>query len=164
MREYPDLDLDTKDPDSEVGWRLQRAGWAVMLLVMILAVAGVFGTGLFSRAHVRGEGFEVSYPRFQRMTATNDLVVTVPVSQADRTQIGIHGDHIRSFEISNLTPQSESSMATRDGLFFTFRSVPGRPLVITFRMHASDGTFGSVSGAVSVKGRGRVEFRQVVWP
>jgi hypothetical protein len=164
MREHPDLELENANPDNPVTWVLQRAGWVGMLLLIVAAIAGIFGTGLFERARIEREGFNVSYSRFQRTTVTKLLEVTVRESRAEVTRIWIDGDYSRRVQIGDITPEPESSTSTGESILYTFRSVPGQPFVVTFQVRVSDGSFGPLSGSVGLEGRGQVDFLQFIWP
>jgi hypothetical protein len=60
-------------------WKLQRIGWAVMVLLILAAVLGLFGRGILSRAVVtdaQGQ-LSVEYSRFARFQAPVELVVRI---------------------------------------------------------------------------------------
>lgn len=63
-----------------IEWRLQQLGWAVMALIVVLALLGVFSTGPLSwSSTTAADGtVEVQYQRFVRNGGDNTLFAAHP--------------------------------------------------------------------------------------
>ena len=68
-------------------WALQRIGWAVMALVVLVGLVGLFGTGPLSRATAGEEEaplFVEEYERFARFMLPTTLRVRLdPMGQGE---------------------------------------------------------------------------------
>src|SRR4051812_33932540 len=72
-----DLEISHEMPFHEQMWRLQRIGWALMGALMLIALLGFLGPGVFARttAGERGAPLQVEYERFAR--AANSYLMRV---------------------------------------------------------------------------------------
>jgi hypothetical protein len=77
-------------------WRLQRIGWGLLALFLLLALGGLFGDGPLSHSRDASAAGSVEYERFVRDGLATELIVT-PASAA--------GSSV----------QSADTAATRDG-------------------------------------------------
>jgi hypothetical protein len=55
------------------GWIVQRVGWGILFIILIAAILGVFGTGIFSDEHVIGKEGSIHFERFARFEAPMEL-------------------------------------------------------------------------------------------
>src|SRR5687768_18123879 len=60
-------------------WKIQRVGWAALLVFLGAAAAGVFGSGPLSPTEVSSEGgaLTVEYQRFVRHRSPNEIAVRI---------------------------------------------------------------------------------------
>ena len=156
------LQLDDNERRQLVHWRVERVGWVCMLLLVIAALAGVFGSGLFSEAEVAGEGVRVKYSRFTRVTKAVALDITLE-HPTENTTLAISREYLQSFEVSGILPQPVSSRTTREQHVFSFAIVPGEPLHVTVQLTPSEGAFGFRNGRIGTPA-GVADFWQFVWP
>jgi hypothetical protein len=143
-------------------WRAQRVGWVCMLLVVLAALAGVFGSGLFSEAEVAGEGVRVKYSRFVRVTTPVALDITLEHPTENAT-LSISREYLQSFEVNGILPQPVSSRTTREQHVFSFATIPGEPLHVTVQLTPRESAFGLRNARVSTPA-GAAGFWQFVWP
>uniref|UniRef100_A0A1I7YW47 CinA domain-containing protein n=1 Tax=Steinernema glaseri TaxID=37863 RepID=A0A1I7YW47_9BILA len=60
-------------------WRFERVGWYLLVIVVLLALAGLFGNGPLSDAEVVSQDgrVKVEYQRLSRSGTTDNLYITV---------------------------------------------------------------------------------------
>ncbi len=66
-------------------WKLERAGWVALSLVVAITLLGVFGAGPLSQTHAQTPGgdLDIRYQRFERNGAASQLQVKAkPVATA----------------------------------------------------------------------------------
>lgn len=164
MTQPSDLELKDEIHAAELEWTVQRAGWVAMLLLVVCALLGLFGTGPVDRAHIKGDAMEVTYSRFLRTSTSAGLDLTLPASRTDATGIWLDRPYTRHFEITSVTPQPQSATSSKDRLLYVFRTVPGQPLAVTFHLRVSEGAVGILSATVGVDGGAQTHFSQFIWP
>lgn len=128
-------------------WQVQRTGWALMALMILLALAGVFGSGPAS--HVRiGEPPEatISYERFARYATSTRLSIVAPrASPAEPLRLQIDTSFLEGYSIESITPRPHSMRAGSGRHLFEFE-LDDPQATITLRLRpdrlgSSVGTF-----------------------
>lgn len=158
-------------------WSIQRAAWAVMVLVLVAAAFGVFGRGAVSRATLRADGLVVSYERFARHGASEQLTVTVmpqepraapaPAAELgqsrDRVRIWLSRQFVDDIEMVGVSPEVESSSASSERVTYEFLPPTAtQPTVITFSFRPEG--YWRKRLRVGVEGGPTVEARRFVYP
>jgi hypothetical protein len=121
-------------------WTVQRIGWVALLVIVLLAAAGLCGSvGPLNSAGAGEEGGPVraTYARFVRHSAPTILEVEVgreAIAQG-KARIWIDSAYLGSFEIASITPEPESVEIAPDRLTYEFPVGEGDgPFRIAFRM------------------------------
>lgn len=103
-------------------WTVQRAGWLVMLAIVLAALIGLFGGGPLSTATAKVEPLQLQYTRFERRHAPTKLEVSVAsgaVSQ-DQVEIWLSSDYLARIEITSIVPEPEEVSETNDRVIYRF--------------------------------------------
>jgi hypothetical protein len=101
-------------------WIVERAGWAVLVLLALIGLSGAFGTGPLSWQTVSGGSLTVEYERFQRATRLARYTFEARAQNAPELQLHLGGDFQRNFEISDIQPRPARSATGPDGLDLSF--------------------------------------------
>lgn len=149
-------------------WLAQRIGWAVMALVVVAALLGVFGGGPLSTAVAgeRGGALWVEHDRFARLGASYDLRVHWGPGQADadgsvRVWVGLA--FLQRHSIEHVSPQPQSVEAGEDRLIYVFKSAdPAKGGSATFSFTTARA--GRGDAAVGLPNGATVHFWQIVYP
>jgi hypothetical protein len=119
-------------------WTFQRAGWVVMILVLVAALAGLLGAGPLSSSTVTVAGaLRVEYQRFSRYQTPETLVVHVdPAAVRDSAvRIGLDRDYLGVSKVETVTPPPVSVRADGSELTYEFAvGRPDQPVMVTFVM------------------------------
>jgi hypothetical protein len=102
-------------------WRIQRVGWAVMLVIVLLALGGLFGRGPAGET-VAGDSHGplwVAYERFGRYQSSSIVHIHLgPVSTPGPRQVWISNRYLSGIEIQHILPEPVATKISDDGLLF----------------------------------------------
>lgn len=120
-------------PYQQLTWMVERGGWAVMALIVIAALSGVFG-GLTTREEVRdGSGrLLVSYQDFQRHLDPTSVQLTVDTRGQSLFEVTIDEALASKMDIRTIMPTPIEVQAHDGGLLLKFAASPEseRPALI----------------------------------
>lgn len=148
-------------------WRAQAVTGALTVLVLLLALLGLFGTGPLSWATATGDAglLEVDYERFLRHTGHAELQVHVEAQAArgGTFEIVIDRDYLDRFQVTSVTPQPDSVEALAGRVQFTFLAgSPAADLDVSFAVRPQG--LWRQHGEVLVPGQDSVRFWQLTLP
>lgn len=167
MRRVGDLEVDQDLPFERRAWRLQRVGWALILLVAAAALTGLFGAGPLSRRTTgsAGGGLLVEYDRFARVNADSRLraFVVLPPGAAGAVRLWLDRAYLAVVDVEQVTPQPDLVEAAPDRVTYVFRLARAEgPVEVTFRLTPRE--FGWHTARLGVEGGDQADFRQLVYP
>jgi hypothetical protein len=116
----------------KTSWLLQRIGWGVLCLVLVLASLGALGDGPLTRTS-RGSaeaGFGVRYHRVWRMENPAWLDVTVGPAADGTVSLTLPEQLLRAATLDNIAPEPGETIATTAGTRLVFRSDGPGPLTL----------------------------------
>lgn len=137
MERVGDLEINENLAFQRREWTVERIGWLSLGVVILLAVAGLFGHGPISwtSASTDDGSLKVDFERFGRRGGTQDLVITAASSAADsgQWQIDMSLAYSKTMDVDSITPQPESVESVAGGIRYTFtQPEPGVDLEATF--------------------------------
>jgi hypothetical protein len=138
-------------------WQVQRAGWALMALAVLLGLAGLFGRGPLSSREAAAPGVTLRYQRVLRLEATESLEFVLDARQAGEAVLEIDSGFVSRTEIERIIPDPREISISPAGqrLSFSARGSGGLPVRLTFlpkrlgRLPARFGTPGRAPLSVS---------------
>ncbi len=94
-------------------WRFERVGWYALLLIVLLALAGVFGNGPLSDATAMSSDgrLQVDYQRLSRAGTTDSLRITMRGAPGEPVQLLLGGSLLRAASIETLQPEPQASLS-----------------------------------------------------
>ncbi len=168
LHRYGDLEINQDLAFEKRTWAFERAGWALMTVVIVAAALGLFGIrGVLSDATVAHDTmtFRLSYNRFARRVAPTFLLfeVTQGTTKQESLTIWLNRDYLDRIRIQHITPQPQRVQASGNRMMFTF-SVPesDQPAVIRFDLKTD--TAGIVRGEAGLGSAAPVRFQTFVYP
>jgi hypothetical protein len=137
-----------------------------MLLVVVGALAGLFGNGPIGVANAVDEGgnLDVEYNRFGRYGADLNLTVQVQRAAASRGefQVWVSSEYLGGVKIDNINPAPDTAEVLEGGILYTFLIEQG-DLEASFDMTGD--SIGSLRGSVGLGGpTAAVHFSQFFYP
>lgn len=145
-------------------WRFERIGWYALVLVVGLAVAGLFGSGpLSERTASSPDGrVEVEYARFTRNGAAEQVRIRVHGKPGDQATLLLDGSMFRDLTIETLQPQPLVSLSQGQALLLRLGTDADgiAMLYLTLR----NDSVGAFSGLARVGPNSVVRFSTFVYP
>lgn len=148
-------------------WKVQRVSWWVMLVVLIAALAGLFGNGVLSRARATDAGgsFAVQYERFQRFQLATPLRIrSERVPPDGRVRLWLDRKYVQGHEVEWITPRPVHEILAPDRVIYEFTiNDPARPPIeIVIRLRPDD--TGLQTARLGLEGGPEVTFHEFVYP
>ena len=159
-----DLEIEHSLAFKRIEWRIQRVGWAVILLVMVAAVVGLFGVGPLSEASARADGYgSVHYERFLRYgTPTTVTVEAEAAALSDGTlQILLSSSFLSGVQVEQVTPEPDSVEASSEGYRYSFQAGEA-PVRVEFRVKPNH--IGKQSSDIQIGAGPPVTLTQFIYP
>lgn len=101
-------------------WLVQRAGWALMTLAMLLALAGLFGQGPLVRREAAAPGLTLRYQRVVRLEATQSLEFALDAGPAGEVALELDSGFVSGTEIERIIPEPREIRVSPEGQRLNF--------------------------------------------
>ena len=132
----------------KTGWILQRIGWALVLLIMITALLGVYGSGWLSKETTSDNGYSLSYEKYGRFETPTTITLDVGSSGKKEIVVNIPSAYTEKQEISNIIPQPKEQKSANGLTTFHFDAADNAKIVFYLEPDA----IGSIKGSFTVNG------------
>jgi hypothetical protein len=148
-------------------WRVRPMGFAILWAILVAAVLGLFGGGLFSSARATdGTGhLRVEYERFARFQSPLVLRFRMepPAARERQVRVWIDRRYLEAIKIESLVPEPVRSEAAEDRIVFTFDLADAdRPA--SGAIHFQAEKIGLLRARVGLEGKAAATFNQLVFP
>lgn len=102
-------------------WKVERVGWAVLLLLVILSVLGLFSDGPLSdrRVSTADGALQVEYPRFLRKGARSSMRITLQGAPQASLQVTLEAPFLHAYNVEIIQPHPPLARSERGGLQLT---------------------------------------------
>jgi hypothetical protein len=140
--------------------RVQRVGRALLVIAIVAALVGVFGTGPFAAATAPGPGgrFSIDYDRFVRSTQSTSLRISARGTPGPAT-VAIAQSFLEVTSLADVSPQPDSETARGGRVVLSYQgSLPDE-----IELKLAPENIGIHQATIWVGGA-PVRFRQVTWP
>ncbi len=158
------LEIDQAPRFTRGEWRVQRAGWIVMFVVLVLAVTGAFGGAgpLAGATASTAQGLWVQYDRITRHHGNSELVVRVPAAAVSdgEVRLTVNREWLHGQRVESITPEPSDTIASGDSLTYVF---PGDGATeVRFSLRPETRGIGALR--INVPDAGEIARRQFVYP
>ncbi len=163
-----DLELDEDLRIQQREWTVQRIGWTVMLLIVVLGLVGLFGTGPISTGSTEaGDGrLAAGYQRFIRHDGRTTISFTVDgnlANESNEVELWLSTSYLRGVEVQGISPQPAESTGAGDRTIFVFNvDDPSSSLEVEFSLRPKE--MGRMHAEAGVTDGPSVRFTQVSYP
>lgn len=145
-------------------WRFERWGWYLLVLLVSLALAGVFSRGMLSSTDARGQDgkLRVEYEMFHRNGSTNTMKISLRGASEATLELDLAGELLEGFSIETLQPGPLRTRSSSKGIrLWVQTDIEGQAIVyITLR---GDG-LGLFHSEISSPGSSSVKVDQFIFP
>jgi hypothetical protein len=152
-------------------WTFERAGWAALALLLLLAFAGVFGAGPLSHAGVAShdQQLTVEYDRFARRQAPSSLTLrfSPQAVQQGKLRFWLARDYVESLGVQHVEPEPAATQVSAGRIVYEFdvyemNAAPGGDLEVTFELEPEHAA--RLQGSAGLEGGAAVSFWQLIYP
>lgn len=148
-------------------WKVQRLAWLVMLVVIILALLGLFSTGPLSSTHQQSEdgSLQIDYQRFVRHDGRTTFSASVDGEHATNGEIEvwITTDYLERVNLQSINPQPDEVRDDGDRRIMVFLTDdPSADLSVALSIRPQE--MWRLSGEVGVVDGPSVSFSQFSYP
>jgi hypothetical protein len=148
-------------------WLIQRIGWGLFAMLILAALAGLFGSGPLSRTESGApeSGLQVEYDRFARLHAPTTVVIRADrrPARGDDLAIVLSGAMHREFELSSTMPPSDGASVAPDSAILTFRT-DRQSGELTIVLHVKPQQVGMAASRIGIAGGPTHTIRQWIYP
>lgn len=139
------------------GWVIQRVGWVMIFLFMLLALLGLFGEGPLSSRTVAPGDIKISYDRFGRFE--HETAIKLESSGEDISSISLSEQYIRNFKVTKIVPEPGNPVVSAGYINYTFPGHGNRH--ITLYLDPTD--YGNSKGSIKVNNY-TISLAQTIYP
>jgi hypothetical protein len=148
-------------------WVAQRIGWGLVLVLIVITAAGLFGHGPISwtTAETADGTLKASFERFGRRGGSQSLLLRADAAAATKGAWGLEiaDDYVSAVEFRSISPQPDAATRVPGAILYTFTQTnPDADLKVTFRLTPS-GLWG-VNGEIRLAGHDRLTIEQFFFP
>lgn len=162
-----DLQINEDMEFQRRSWIVQRIGWVIFTLLVLLAFLGLFGDGVLSNARAGQEGAALSleYPRYGRFANEFRIKAHLNGSTAAGGEVAIRLDssYLEAVQISRITPTPDRELRESDGITYVFMT-DGASSPLTIYFDAIPQRVGALSGTFHLQGGEAIGFSQFIYP
>jgi hypothetical protein len=141
-------------------WIVQRVGWVIVGLLLIAALAGVFGSGPVSSSSVGNSAVRLEYQRFGRLQQPTTIRFHFSSEAGDVAKLFFNRKYLESFVIEHITPPPDEVEPASQWLIYSFKR--REPTSVTFHLRPDE--FGLFSGEARLAEGEPISFRQFIYP
>lgn len=114
-------------------WTIERIGWLVLALITVLALLGLFGTGILSNRSISAGSLTIDYDRFARVTRQAEFSFHFAPSSNGERRLRLNRAFQTNYQIASIQPPPARSSA--DGLDLTFAAPAGSAADVVIWAH-----------------------------
>ncbi|HEX4947899.1 MAG TPA: hypothetical protein VFZ34_14600 [Blastocatellia bacterium] len=146
-------------------WRLERISWVVIVLLLLAALLGMFGDGVFSRGQISDANgtLHVEYERLARFSASIQLHLRAQTTQPGETRLWVSQAYLDHMSVDAISPPPERVEMTTERQIYLYRSTQaGAMLDVIF--HLRPQRMGRLRGAAGTDTGAQVSFQSFIYP
>jgi hypothetical protein len=115
------LDLEDEINLHQKGWNIQRAGWAVILLLLVASALGLFGSGLLSSKELTANGNTIRFEKLARFESPMHLRVNAK-SNNGKIEVRIPQSYLKEIELDKIVPEPVDQRLKKEQAIFIFEA------------------------------------------
>jgi hypothetical protein len=114
----------------KTGWTIQRIGLTFFMLIVILALLGMFGNGILGYRKTEAAGNMVEYERYGRFQNSTSIHFLAN-NENGRAVVHIPQQYLQDFELQKITPEPDQQTVLNGHYVYSFQA--NKPVHILLR-------------------------------
>lgn len=161
-RDYP---VKEDMPWQRLEWRIQRVGYALLVLIVIAGACGAFSKGFLSDQQVSSSDgrMQVDYERFGRLDSNMDMNLHLHQLKGDYYQITMSGEQLDELQIQTLQPQPDEAWSDAHTLILRWLRRAGQQDA-TIWLSAQPQNYGRFTFTLQLDDSSQVKLTSLVYP
>lgn len=123
------LEIDESIEMQKKGWVVQKIGWILMLVFLILAALGLFGNGVLSKKDIHSGDQVFEYPQYSRFESRMELKFDL-TSSTGTNIISLPTHYLEKFRIESILPEPSQNKTQNERVDYFFEG--SGPMKIVF--------------------------------
>ena len=142
-------------------WLIQRIGWTVLVLFLLVGAAGLLGKGPMAHDSIALPSGTLGFERFARRHAPTEWVIDYSTAPSGGSfEFAISSAYLSKFEVKAITPEPEKTEMKAGEVSFTFAAQSDGRVVF----HLDPQTMGIARGTIRIDDAAAIPLRQVIYP
>jgi hypothetical protein len=168
IKRVGDLEIAVDMKAQRRNWKFQMFGSAVMALIALAGLLGLFGgAGPLSRAAAGDQGASLSvaeYERFLRFDKPTTLEVRLDdaATAGSEPRVWLNRGYVNGVEFQEIDPLPRRVEVARDRVYYVFDVGSDGPTIVTFELQPDE--IGPLEVQVGLDGGPTTTFGQFVYP
>lgn len=163
VKRHGDLEIEESMQTQYRLWKVQRVVRAVAVILILCALAGVFGGGPLSHHVASDKNWAVSYERFSYFDTpqTYEITLNEEVAMDGKARVWLDLSLMDRIEIENVRPEPSSTKLDIGRTVFEFDLLPGggtRKIYISYRAKKA----GILIARMGI-GETQLALKQLIW-
>lgn len=145
--------------------RFHKAGFAVLLIIIALAVSGFFSDGYFSDTVKKNTTGEVTlnFERFGRLQTEFKLKISATGQHSERNIYRIGGDFNDFYETQNIWPLPDSMYSKGDDMYLVYNANKNQEIT-EILLVVTPVKPGSAMSVIQLNSSPEIRFSQFIYP
>ena len=145
-------------------WVTERIGWGLVVILMLLALAGLFSMGPLSSVEKSDESGALTarYQYFHRSGAKDVMELTLVPLDGSGAQLRFDSAFLRAFTIERVQPEPREWRGEADGAALVFLPTEGRSFTVQISLLPEG--MGSVRGRISLDRQAQLPVSVFIYP
>lgn len=144
-------------------WVVQRIGWALVALILLGGLLGLFGRGPLAQRTSANPALQVEYEWLTRRDSQTTWKLTPLVPPVDgKYRVALDANWAQHFRIHAIQPEPVSAQLADGRWVYVFEARDVRDLPIVF--HVEAGRMGALEGSISLNDSAPLQIAQFIYP
>jgi hypothetical protein len=167
LRRIGDLEIEEYIGFQRRDWAVRHIAWAILALVVLAALLGLFGNGILSKANLGDDEMplQLEYERFGRYKAPMTLKARLgpEAVREGEARLWLERSYLNTMQVETIIPEPDSVESSADHLVYVFSTPSSNfPIEVTFFMQSEN--IGRQTGRVGLEGGPSLSFNQFIYP
>jgi hypothetical protein len=157
-----ELELEQDDSFQKKMWKFQQIGIIALLFLLLVSLAGFFGSGPLSFKEDKNQFIEIKYPYLARFSHPETIKISLLVYKQDTIKIVINRNYLEKITIERIIPQPVEESLYKEFIEYSFLFSDTGEKEIRFDLQFRKG--GIIRGEWGIKDKTLLHVNHFIFP